>query len=893
MAWYHRLLNVGRTERLNRDIDRELAFHIAETADALQASGMSKEAALHEARRRTGNAVVQRERTRDADVITWLDSVVRDVRHAVRGLRRAPVFTIVAVLSLAVGIGANTAIFTLLEAVILRPLPVPNPEELVAIGMADDDIAPSFTNPLWEELRDRQTGLSAVAAFGEARWNTAMGGEPRRVQGAYVSGDYFRLFGVQPALGRVLTRADDVRGCPPVAVLGSGFWRSEYGGASDVAGRTLALDGVAFEIVGVTRAGFDGPEVGRAAQVYLPLCAEAAINGERSSLDVRQRWWLRVMGRREPQLSVEQVSARLAAVAPGAYEATVPDRYGAEEQQSYREGTFTASAAPRGLSSLRERYGTALFMLMVGVALVLLIACANVANLLLARASAREREFAIRAAIGAGRARLARQLVTEALLFSLTGAALGLVIARRGADALVALIATQPATIVLDLSLNARVLLFTTGVAVVTALLFGLVPAWRAGRVDPQATMAGRGRGIAEGHGRFTLGRTLVAAQVALSLVLLAGAGLLVGSLQNLRALDPGFTAEGVLLADVDMARAERTPEQNATAAAQVLERLRATPGVRAASTSAISPMGRSRWNQRLDVDGFVPETETDAIALINEVSGGYFATMDTRLLAGRDFAATDGPGGPLVAIANASLARKFYRGDALGKTLRMREGAGLSDPYTIVGIVEDAKYRSLREETSETVYLAASQANGGPPWMVYEVRVDGDPAAITAALKSALADVHPAITVEFRTLSSQIAESLQRERMLAVLSALFGAMALALAMLGLYGVMAYAVSRRRNEIGVRIALGASRARVLRMVLGDVSRVVAIGVIAGIAGASASGRLVTSFLYGVSATEPAVLALAAALLTFVALAAGVIPAWRAARVDPVTALRDD
>ena len=894
MAWYHRLLNQGRTSQLNREIERELSFHVAEKADALRAAGLSEADAQREARRRVGNVMAQRERTRDADVFTWLDSLLRDIRHAARGLRRAPVFAAVAIVSLALGIGANTAIFTLIDAVVLRALPVPSPEELVVIGLGDED-APtaSVTNPLWEQLRERQQGMTVVAAFGMARFDMAQGGEPRRAEGLYVSGDYFRLFGVQPALGRLLAGEDDVRGCAPLAVLGHGFWQTEFGGDPGVVGRALTFDGVPFEVVGVTAAGFHGAEVGRAAQVYVPLCAEAAVRGEGSFLDERSAWWLEIMGRRDPALSVAQLNARLAAIAPAAYAATVPERYGVEDRKEYEGGTFVATSAPQGLSTLRSQYAGALGMLMAGVGLVLLIACANVANLLLSRATSRQREFAIRAAIGAGRARLARQLVTESLLVAVLGAALGLLLARYGAHALVALIATSPSSIVLDLGLNARVLVFTTTIAVATALLFGVVPAWRAARVDPHSTMTAQGRSIAEGHSGFTIGKALVAVQIAFSLVLLVGAGLLIGTMRNLVTMDPGFTADGVLIAQVNMRRTGMEDAQTAVAQAQILERLRGLPGVSAASTSDLTPVGRARWNSALVVEGFRGVDRQDSIVWFNQVSEDYFRTMETRRIAGRDFGAEDA-GGPPVAIISESVARRFYgTGNPLGRTYRLREGDGLSEPVTVIGVVEDAKYSSLREERSGTVYLSAAQAEAPSPSMAVELRAAGDPTALIEPVKAALAEVHPAISVEFTTLSAQLGRSLHRERMLSVLSGLFGALALALAVLGLYGVMAYAVARRRNEIGVRIALGADRGRVLRMVLRDVALVVTLGLSAGLVAAVASGRLVESFLYGLSPAEPMVVGGAAVLLALVAFTAGAIPAWRAARTDPTLALREE
>ncbi|HEX6059601.1 MAG TPA: ABC transporter permease [Gemmatimonadaceae bacterium] len=892
MSWFRRLVNSGRSARISRDIDREMEFHIAERADELRAAGLSEPQAMLEARRRFGNRGIQKERTRDADIVVWLDSLAADVRYALRALRRSPAFAAVAVASLALGIGANTAIFTLIDALVLRTLPVPHPDELVQVTLGGTDGSGYFTNPLWEQLRDRQTGLAPVAAFGETDFDISEGGAARRVRGAWVSGEYFALFGVQPALGRVLAPADDVRGCPPVAVLSHDFWRASYGGASDVVGRTIPLDGHRFEIVGVAAPGFRGPEVGWEAQVHVPICSKTLLSGE-GALDQRSAWWLRVMGRRAPGLGTPQVAARLAAIAPASYAATLPDEWPEEHRRQYLQGEFGAVPAASGMSALRERYGGALTTLMGAVGLVLLIACANVANLLLARGAAREREVAIRLAVGAARPRLVRQLLTESAILALLGAAAGLLVARWGTSGLVALIATEDVPVALDLAIDRTVLGFTAAVAALTATLFGLVPAWRATRVSPQTAMRAGGRGIAEGHRRFTIGRGLVVAQVALSLVLLVGAGLLVGSLRNLRTLDAGFRPDGVLLVRLDMSRVASADAYRGMHR-ELLERVRAVPGIRSASASDLTPIGRSSRNDVVLVEGFEPSTMEESLAWFNEVSDGYFATMDMRLLAGRDFDASDAPGAPRAAVISESVARRFFR-DAtpLGRQFRTQVGDGRSDPYTVVGVVEEAKYRNLRETESGTIFLAASQDTTPGPSATLEIRADGDLAALGRDIQSVVAGVHPAITIETRTLARQVASSLRRERMLAVLSALFGGVALLLSMLGLYGVMAYAVARRRNEIGVRIALGADRGRVLRLVLGDAGRVVAAGVVIGVASAMALGTLVRSFLFGVEPTEPAVLALAVALLASVAIVAGLVPAVRAARMDPVAALREE
>ncbi|MDQ3950595.1 MAG: ABC transporter permease, partial [Gemmatimonadota bacterium] len=799
------------------------------------------------------------------------------------------------------GIGANTAIYTLIDAVMVRPLPVPRPEELVQINGGPDNQSGIFNNPLWEQLRARQSGMTVIAAFGETSFDLAERGESRRVAGLFVSGDYFRLFGMHPAAGRLLGPGDDVRGCPPVAVLSNGFWRSEYG-SRDVVGRSIALDGTRFEIVGITSGAFTTPEVGQDARIMVPLCAVELIR-EKGRLDARSDWWMRVIGRRDPAVSIEQLGARLAAIAPAAYAATIPPGASTYTRASYATRTFGVVPAGTGLSVLRVRYAGALLTLMGAVALVLLIACANVANLLLARAAARQREVAIRLAIGAGRRRLARQLLTESTLLALVGALAGLLVAHWATRGLVALISTDSAPLALDLSPNRRTLGFTVLVASVTAALFGLVPAWRATRVDPQTAMKATGRGVAEGHARFTLGKALVTAQVALSLVLVVGAGLLVGSLRKLSTQAPGFRSDGVLIVDANLRRANISPDQLPRARRELLEWARTIPGVRSASTVSITPVSGYGWNDVLIVDGFTPGGDVDdAQSWFNEVSDGYFATLETRLLAGRDFDASDVPGSGKVAIVNDAAARHYFgTSSVLGRQFRTQVGDSASVPYTIVGVVENAKYNNLREETRRVVYLPASQSTKPEPQVTFVVRAgggagagtDGDPLALVPAVRRAILTAQPAALLEFRPLSRQVAMSLQRERVLGVLSGLFGAVALLLSMLGLYGVMSYAVARRRNEIGVRIALGAARARVVRLVLGDVARVVAVGVVIGGAGALASGKLVKSFLYGLEPTEPTVMVFAALLLGVVSLAAGGVPAWRAARLDPVEALREE
>jgi predicted permease len=902
MAWHHRILNIFRSNRISRDIQREVEFHIAERVDELVAGGMPEAEARRVARRRFGNEGAQREAMRRMDIADWVQSIAGDIRYALRALVHSPVFAVVTIASLGLGIGANTTIFTLLDAVVLRPLDVERPSELGyvkidSLGAPPSDTTGSsyFTNPLWEQIRDRQNAFSAVTAFGETSFDLAQGGEARRVSGAYVSGDFFRTFGVTAAAGRLFSKADDARGCAGSAVLSYRFWEREYGAAPSAIGRVIRLDGHPLDIAGIAESSFRGPNVGREANVYVPICAQAVVRGKTNNLDARSSWWLQVIGRYAPNVELEQARARMAAIARPSFEETIPQHWRASEQRDYVSRTLTVSPAERGFSDVRSEYKKALVALMAGVVLILLIACANVANLLLARSEARHRELAIRLAIGAGRGRVVRQLVTESMVLAFAGAVVGLFVARGGTNALVTLIASRAPSgaLSLDLSLNWRVLAFTILAATVTVLFCGLLPAWRATRVSAQSAMKAQARGVMEGHTRFRLGKSLVVAQVALSLVLIVAAGLLVGTLNNLSRLNPGFSADGVLLATVELRRAGLPAEALNGVHRQLLERLRATPGVVAASSSDLTPVGNMSWNDEILVDGFTPKSMMDAVTWFNEVSDRYFATLGTRLLAGRDFAATDVPTSDKVAIVNDAWSRHFFgNASPLGRQFRLRSGKTISASYTIVGLVENSKYQSLREDVQPIAYLPSSQTAEAGTRRVLEARAQGSATSLVSVVRQLLRETNPLITVDFQTFSGQLARSLRRERTMAVLSAVFGSVALALAVLGLYGVMSYSVARRRGELGVRIALGAMRAHVVRLVLGEVGVVVLIGLAIGVGGARAASMQVAPFLYGTKPQDWGAYVGAALLLAVVAFFAGLIPAWRASRVDPIEALRE-
>ena len=892
MSWFARLRNHLRENALSAEIEREMRFHLAERADELVASGMTPSAARREAQRRFGSLAYQAEETRERNLFAWLDTLIGDVRYALRALRAAPVFATVAIVSLALGIGANTAMFSIVNALILKSLPVSHPEELVAVARSEGGDV--FTNPLWEAIRDRQDIFTGAFAFGNADFNLTSGGPAQRVDAHWVSGEYFSTLGVRPEVGRLIARTDDYRGCPGVAVLGGGFWSSRYGGDVNVIGKTIPLDGHPFVIVGVADARFSGVRVGEQPQLFVPICSEKIIRGANSQLDHRSSWFLQIIGRPKPGLTRAQMSARLAALTPSILEASLPSNWPAEAIARFKQWKFSVQPAAKGFSDLRTRYEKPVYILTAIVGIVLLIACANVANLLLARATVRQREMAVRVALGAGRGRLARQLITESLLLSVLGAVLGVALAAWGSRLLVRLLSRTDRVISLDLGVDLRVLLFTIGVATFTGLLFGLVPAWRAGRVDPQAAMKAQGRGVAEGHSRFRLGKALVGAQVALSLVLIVGAGLLLGSWRKLEAVDPGFRRDQILLIDADIRGTETPPEQRLALHREMLNAIRAVPGVASASASQITPIGGATWNEELKVDGFTAKSEEDAVSWANAVSDGYFATLGIPMLAGRDFDARDTKTSSKVVIVNEAMARKFFGTPAVvGRRFQKQEGSGFGGPIEIVGVVGTTKYISMRDTAQPIMYFPRAQESAVAQYVSFEVHTRGQPTGVVPAITSAMSGVSPRITLDFTTLEQQLSESLRLMRSVASLSGFFGGLAILLATIGLYGIMAYSVARRRNEIGVRIALGAEQSRVVRMVLGEVSRIVVVGVVLGVALSLGATRLVTSFLYGVTPTDARTLVGSVALLALLAVAAAAVPALRAARLDPVAALREE
>ncbi len=818
-----------------------------------------------------------------------VDGLTQDIRYALRALRRSPGFTAVAILSLALGIGANTAIFSLIDAVMLRALPVSHPEDLLQVTMGTQQF---FTNPVWEQVRDRQDVFSGIFAYGRWAFNLAKSGETHNVTGQYVSGEYFGTIGVRAALGRTLTASDDRHGCAATAVLSYGFWQREYGGRTDLIGKTIPIDGHPFAIVGVAQPGFTGIEVGSAVDVLVPICAEKIVHGEQSLLNKNYAlgWgWLQVVGRRKPGISTSQATARLGTLAPAIFGATPPQDWRVEDREAYFRNALKTEPAANGLSYLRRQYRHSLLVLMGIVGVVLLIACCNLTNLLLARSSAREREIAIRTALGSGRGRLVRQMLTESVLLAGGGAVLGVVVAKLSTRLLVGFL-----DIHLDLTLDGRVLAFTAGIAILTGVLVGLMPAWRGTRVQPQFAMKAQGHGVIQGS-KFRLGKALVTLQVALSVLLVVGAGLMLSTFWNLASLDAGFQPDQVLLVAVDLRNGSDAPEHRRLVYHRILDELRAIPGVRSASTSNITPMCGCKGTLDVVIEGYTIRAREDVTVLFNKVGDHYFETLGTSIIAGRDFNSNDTVASPKVAVVNQNMARKFFgASNPLGRYLRIQEGNTIGDPYEIVGIVGDAKYGTLRDETAPTLYLTRNQELRPLSAVHFEVRAAaGPPEALIGSLRAAIGHVDRTASFEFTTLAARIDKFIERERLLATLSGVFGALALILAMIGLYGVMSYNVAKRRNEIGIRMALGAEQARVLRMIMGEGAVLIAAGLTLGLGVAMISTRFVASLLYGTKPNDPLTFSVAAAVSAGVGMTAAYLPARRASRLDPTVALRDE
>jgi putative ABC transport system permease protein len=899
--FFRRLSMLLRRERFESDLDEEMRLHRELRERDHVEMGMTVEEAHYAALRRFGNIALIQERSREMWGWSCLETTIQDMRYGLRQLRRSPGFTAVALLSLALGIGANTAIFQLLDAVRLRMLPVTNPQELAEIHLTNRhgrlgsffNWHAQLTNAIWERIRHDHSAFSGVFAWAPDNFDLSPRGEVHLVPGIWVSGDFFNVLGVRPVLGRLFTSSDDRRGCGASSgvVISYGFWQRELGGDPSSLGRKLTIDYHPVEIIGITPPSFFGLEVGRSFDVALPICSQPVLGGENNYLDTPYDWWLTVMGRLKARWSLEKATAQLNSASPGIFEATLPAGYDAEHTKKYLAFKLAAYPAGQGISSLRETSSAPLGLLLAITGLVLLIACANLANLMLARATTRERELAVRLAMGASRTRLIRQLVSESLLLAVSGAGLGFVAARVSARFLVSFFNTQGNPVFVNLATDWRIFAFIAGVAMLSTLLFGLVPALRAAGIAPIAAMKASGGGLTASRERFGLRRTLVVSQVAFSLVLLVGALLFSRSLRNLLTVDVGFRRTGILVVDLDFTRLNLSVTRRQVFRHQLVEQLRSTPGVDSAAEAFIVPTSGSSMNRDFWMDGSDPLHTKDS--WVNLVSTGFFKTMGIPLLAGRDFNDQDRPGSPQVAIVNEAFAREFANDrNPIGK--RFWQKAEPETPkveYEIIGVVKDTKYRDIREQLSPIVYLPTSQDTNPDQSDQIVIRSHVPLVDLTTRVKKTIAQANPDISLQFRALQTMIRDWLLGERLMATLSGLFGFLGALLAGIGVYGVMSYLVLRRTNEIGIRMTLGADKRKIFSLIMRETGILLGAGLAVGLGMSLPAGRTASSLLFGLRPYDPVTLVAAVGLLAAVGGMASFLPARRATKVDPMLALR--
>jgi putative ABC transport system permease protein len=833
-----------------------------------------------------------------------MDQLLNDVRQGARRLAAAPGFTAVVLATLGIGIGANAAIFGLMDQVMFRLLPVAHPERLVVVdapgpfsGRMSNSSATltPMSQPMYESLRDHNTVFSGVLAHRAAEVHLSIGAQTELVDADLVSGSYFQVLGLAPAVGRLFGPEDDgTPGAHPVVVLDHRFFKERFGADPSVVGRTLGVNGHPMTVVGVAPEGFDGIEIGRATDLFVPLAMQPQVlpTWGPTKSDWRSAW-LTAVARLKDGVSVEQAAAGVNVLYAQLLQEDVKTRpvnaRTERTKQAFLEKKLDLLPGGRGTSDLREQAQAPLLVLMGMVGLVLLIVCANVASLLLARGSSRQKELAVRLALGAGRRRLVQQLLAESLVLSLAGGAIGVLMSAWISRALIASLPYAGAVKTLSADPDLRVGLFAFALAVATGVLFGIIPALQATRVTVSSTLKNEAGAVIGGSAHFRFRRGLVVAQIALSLLLLVGAGLFTRSLQNLRALDPGFQPDRLVAFAIDPSLNGYDVPARRGVYARVRQALAAEPGVRSVSMSHLPFMTDSDASSTISIAGREPKDDEDWNPNFALVGPDFVRTLGLTLVAGRDIAETDGPGTPNVAVVNESFARRYFPGEAaLGRRFSW---ARPPIEVEIVGVVKDGKAASLREETRSFFYapLVQQERVGG---LTYYVRAAGDPEPLFARIHSVVRGVDPALPVtELKTMRAQIGESLFVDRMVAALSAAFGVLATLLAALGLYGVMAFAVALRTREIGIRMALGAERGDVMKMVLRDVAVLVALGVALGLPGGYGIGRVIESQLFGLNARDPLTYATATATLLLASLLAGYVPARRATRVDPMVALR--
>jgi predicted permease len=887
----HSIRALFRRTKVETELDSELRFHIESQIETNIRAGMSPEAARQSAVREFGAMELAKEECRDERGTQFFEQLWQDVRFGARMLRKNPGFTAIAVLSLALGIGANTAIFQLIDALMLRDLPISDPHSLVEIQIAggnggmgiNSGAYPQLTLPIWNELQKHREPFSEMFAWGADGINIGRGRDTRWSKALWVSGDFFRALGVQPWRGRMIQSKDEGQ-CPESrAVVSYSYWREQMGSRELGSNSTLFIDGKFVDVVGVAPPEFFGLIVGDSFDVALPICQSKEELLRRDEFDVA------VMARLRPGWTLRKASAELDAISPGLFTATAPTEMNAGTIETYKRFRLAALPASKGVTSLRKEYGGALFLLLGITGLVLMIACTNVANLTLARASVREQEMAMRQALGASRGRLMRQLIVESGLLAGAGTALAVFLARMLSEILLRSLSTGDNSILLNIAPDWRVFLFAAAAAALTSVVFGAAPAMRATRVEPASAMKASGRGLTSARGQFSLQRMMVVAEVAFSLVLMAGALLFVGSFRKLIAFDPGMREAGITVAMVAVPQQDTSPSRFAQIQRQLLDEVRSSPGILDAATTTNTPLTGGSWEHDIQI-GAVRGTSKFAW-----VSPQYFRTMGIPLIAGRDFVQADTDKSERVAVVNQTFVRRFLNGaNPIGQVLRTYAEPGFpATPYQIVGVIRDTQYDSVRDETPPMTFAPASQYPAPGQMTTMLIYSNQDPANVIAAVKRVAEQKYPEAVTVGGALQTWIRNGFVRDRMMAMLAGFFGVLAVLLTIAGLYGVFSYSVSQRRKEIGIRIALGAQRVNIMGMILREASALLLIGVAIGLSATFVLGRTANTLLFHLKATDPLTLAVVVVAMATVSIAACWIPARRAMRVDPMTALRNE
>ena len=896
---FRRLLHLVRWSRHEADLREEIETHRSLRQAALERDGLGADDAAHASRRAIGNIPLAVEDAREVWAMRALDHTRQDVRDAVRGLRKSPGFALVTIATLALGIGANTALFSIFNSLVMRPLPVRDPGSLALLTDG------AWSYPVWQEISARANDLFHGAfTWTDQTFDLTQDGRPVPVDGAYVSGRFFEVLGVPAFRGRMLTPADDSTAPPngPVAVVSHRFWRQHFSGADGVVGRQLTVlsqhQRFPFTVVGVMPSGFSGVDVGRVADVVLPFAAEPLLQGGDSALPTVGRSWLEIMVRLKPGQTIEHANAALRSVQSQIRDAVLPGLRGSPAFAArYLTDPLTLAPAAAGASRLRGRFGTPLFAMVVAVGLVLLVACANIASLLLARALARRGELSVRLALGATRWRLARLLFLESVLVAMIGAALGVLFAKWSSALLVQQLGTWESTVSLNLALDWRVLVFTATLACLCAMSAGLAPMFALKSVSPGEALKSGGRAMA-GDRRFAVRGALVVAQVAVSFVLVIAAGLFLRTFVSLSRLPLGFVPEPLVVVDVNLFASGIPPEERSAR----VERFRdaaAASGVRSVSVSQIRLLTGGGWstNNRVAVgDGpMLPEDRRNRVWR-NATTPGWFETMGIPLRRGRDFSEHDRVGSPPVAIVNEAFVRRYLSGQQpIGQTLRVESDDG--PRYEIVGVAADAVYTTPRDGMLPTMYVPLAQREP-PEWnswsdVVLTIKAaSGQRALVERNVTTALTQADPTLVFRSGTFDEMLVATMTQERLVAVMSGFFGALALLLAGLGVYGIVAQAVNARRTEIGLRLALGAQPTGIVRLVFGRLGGLILAGLALGLAGSWWAARFVAPLLFQVEARDPMTFSGTAAVLAAVGVLAAWVPARRAAKLDPATVLRE-